>query len=254
MGVNVLGSVSDNSAVSAAESNMGELRNEFTDIASEGAPYREVEMQAVDNTIRFESYTQNQTLDDTVINITASGGNVDLTGSDAVVVTARPIVYDLPKEDTKFVYTAGLIAQQYSDPSSESRLRKTPHMTVSPSRTAITLPATERADASPPSVGMSGTGKLYVTGSRSRKSTETVYRTASGSPDATTTVNITVSSIPPERVQVWAEFFRESGFTNVQVRDGSDSDNVPETVDATVETETVYIQYTEISVELSKDS
>jgi len=211
----------------------------------DGAPHREVRVRPRDAALEPGP--------NVTVNLTASGGGVDLTGGDAVVVTAETLGYDF--EGGTVTYGAGLVASDQPD-GADALARSPPDLRVSADRLVAVLPATTVTGSDRIAAGQGGRVPVVVEGGPAR-----VHRRVATTPAGNATNLTGTVRVRGPAVGAWRDLFAErSGFAPADLDgdgDGeygvdTDGDGRPEVAGASFETHRLYVRTVAVGVALGE--
>lgn len=231
-----------------AETNLARF-DDGVDELLDDAPYRTVRLEPVDAAMSYgDSFT---------VRLTASGGGVDLTGSDAIEKTGTVVRYDLAESGT-LSYVGGLLA--YSQPDGVRPLVRTePDFRTSGSRMVFQIPLTVQAPRSSSLVAGETGGGFPV--ALDRGTPTLAKRVATRANGSMTTMQGTVTVSGSQIVGAWGSYFegREAfgprdldGDGTPEYRADTDGDGAIDTAGARFQTQRLYVRTVDVGVRLGE--
>lgn len=244
VGIQALGQVGEETSSQVGVNNFETIRSNNAEIA-DGAPYRVSELKPTEATFTYGA--------DYTVNITAQGGGVDLTGSDAIEISATELVQQTG-DKTNVTYASGMIATAQID-GVRAVVQTPPLFRLSDRQAVFTLPLTYRESRSSGYITAADNGRFPVLAERTDQSvTQRIATDGSGNPTTMTgTINITGSSVPGG----WKTYFSEQAQFKPTQLDGTggdeyavdtDGDGTAEIVGAEFTTERIYVQHLDIAI------
>lgn len=246
LGVSVLLDSDGDAQMALATGNLRTIDGGLDALGS-GAPYRETRLDPVDGGL---TYGRSVT-----VRITASGGGVNLTGSNAVTATGQTVRYDLGG-GRSLSYVAGLIAYE-QDGGSRAVLREPPDFSTSRSRMVFVLPLARQAPGSPTLVAADDAVPVVI----DRSSAGTVRRTGTTTDGATTVIEGTITVEGSGVTGAWRAYFADREAFRPTSLDGdaareyaadTDGDGTADVAGASFSTERLYIRTVTAGVGLSE--
>ena len=231
-----------------AETNVARVDAGATDLLG-GAPYREVRLEPMGASVGYgQSYT---------VEITASGGGVDLTGADAVEVNGRTLTYDLA-ERGRLSYVGGLVAYGQED-GVRTLVSDGPAFRTSGSRLVVQLPLLSQAPRSSTLVSASTGGQVPVV--LDRGDSRLVKRVGTDSDGSLATMDGTITVSADRLAGAWEAYFEEreafrprdiDGDGTVEFAADTDGDGTLDTASARFETQRLFVRTVSVGVRLGE--